>query len=266
MPQLRIHLLLDDPWMRLAVEYALRPALQAGRGLELRSGESWSDVVSQGDIGWSIFVVDPAAARGDTERWTVLGRLVEQYGAERLVLYVTSQDRESPDLAWLRHAGTSISLVRRMDEDPGSILTALAVAAVGALVADVASPVARQLGPRAEALMRSIFTRKYRGWTVLEAAAAIHESPRTLRRECGRLGLPPPERLLGWGRLLRAAVLSRLGVSSAFGLAPLVGYHDARSLQRLGLRYLGRSMSEILAESREGEVALLDALRDELIG
>lgn len=254
--QLQIHLLLDDPWARQSIKRALR----AGRLLQVESPESWSEVLA--GRGWSIFVVDPAMAHADSGRWRVMGRLLEQWGPESVVLQTAPAHLRSAGVLPFREAGVRLDLDPRTDES--SMLRTLAVAAVGSLMRKVTRELASQRGDRAAAVVQAMLTRQYRAWTVAEAATPLHVTSRSLRRECRGLGLPTPERLLEWGRLFRALTLYRLGMSSRFALARSIGYGDPGSLYRLGRRQLEHPLSDILCE--QGDALLLGLFQDAIAG
>jgi AraC-like DNA-binding protein len=119
---------------------------------------------------------------------------------------------------------------------------------VQALASAVPPPLHRWLGP---------FLLSARGAaTVSELARAALCSPRTLRRTLRRAGLPTPEELLAWRRLLHAARLLDDG-RSADGVARTLGFSSGSALRKSLRRHTGLRPRELC---RQGGFTALAAL------
>jgi transcriptional regulator GlxA family with amidase domain len=91
---------------------------------------------------------------------------------------------------------------------------------------------------------------------VSELARAALCSPRTLRRTLGRAGLPAPEELLAWRRLLHAGRLLDDG-RSADGVARTLGFSSGSALRKCLKRHTGLRPREL---RRQGGFTVLAAL------
>ena len=119
---------------------------------------------------------------------------------------------------------------------------------VQALESDVPPPLHRWLGPFLLSTCAAA--------TVCELARAALCSPRTLRRTLRGAGLPTPEELLAWRRLLHAARLLDDG-RSADGVARTLGFSSGSALRKCLRRYTGLRPRELC---RQGGFAALAAL------
>jgi len=234
-----IHVLIGDPWGRIAIRDALRAASQGDYKPEVHFAADWPEIVAHSGEAGAVFVLDPNVGEDSARD---LGLLVEAGCAERVVLYLTGSTSAED---YQRYAGHPRFLLLAADApDRPNILEALAIVGTRALIA---SAVGHLDDSRGERLVRNLLTIGYTRWTVGEAAAAMHLSERTLRRRCSDVGLPPPGRLIEWGRLIRAVVLHELGLRSGFGVAVGIGYTDETSLYRLSRRITEFTWGELLA-------------------
>lgn len=80
---------------------------------------------------------------------------------------------------------------------------------------------------------------------VAELAAGLCVSRSSLTRELRVLGLPPPRRLLLWGRLLQAARLMEREGSTVEAVAHRLGYSTASGLRRALVRHVGCPPGEL---------------------
>lgn len=99
-------------------------------------------------------------------------------------------------------------------------------------------------------LLEAAYSLASRSATVDAFAASMACSPRTLRRRCRELDLPPPAAVLRYCRLMRAAMQLARPHSSARRVATRLGFRTARSL-RAALRRAGFSIRRVRAQGPE---------------
>ncbi|HEU0012814.1 MAG TPA: helix-turn-helix domain-containing protein [Longimicrobium sp.] len=119
---------------------------------------------------------------------------------------------------------------------------------VEALAATIPAAVHRWLGP--------VLLSADGAATVPELARAALCSPRTLRRALRGAGLPPPEELLAWRRLLHAARLLDDG-RSADSVARALDYSTGSALRKSLKRHTGLRPGELRRQGGFGAVATL---------
>ncbi|HEY0017777.1 MAG TPA: helix-turn-helix domain-containing protein [Longimicrobium sp.] len=199
-------LLADSPAAVDGVRRALRHATAGGACHTLRCVHGWADLSRvAGTVTAGLALVDPyhGGALAQAEIW----RLRARHPALELVAYADFTGRPAGDPFTLAQLGVR-AVVPRGAPDEAARLAACLDGAPGWTPLEALIERMRGLLPASvhgwlEPVLRSPLEPR----TVPELARRAGCSPRTLRRTLAAAGLPSPEQLLAWRRLLHAARL-----------------------------------------------------------
>lgn len=199
-------LLADSPAALDAVRRALRAAGAGGVSHTLHVAHDWAELsLLAGTVRAGIAFVDPyhGGALARAEIW----RLRTRHPALELVAYADFTGRPAGDPFTLAQLGVR-AVVPRCAAGEAPLLAACLDCAPGWTPLEELIERLREVLPAGvhawlEPLLRSPLEPR----TVPEVARRAGCSPRTLRRTLAAAGLPSPEQLLAWRRLLHAARL-----------------------------------------------------------
>lgn len=106
-----------------------------------------------------------------------------------------------------------------------------------------------QLSDAAATIFKVALRLAHEPFTVEQLATACRMHERALRKYCNREGLPNPQWIVGWARLLLAGYLLDQGSTEKERVASQLGFNTAIELQRMMRRYLTRtgSTAEVIA-------------------
>lgn len=199
-------LLPDSPAALDGIRRALRGAEAGGACHTLRCAHSWAELSClAATAAAGLAFVDPyhGGALAQAEIW----RLRTRHPAVELVAYADFTGRPAGDPFTLAQLGVR-AVVPRGARDEAALLAACLDCAPGWTPLEELIEQLREVLPVCvqrwlEPVLRSPLEPR----TVTELARRAGCSPRTLRRTLAAAGLPSPEQLLGWRRLLHAARL-----------------------------------------------------------
>ena len=97
-----------------------------------------------------------------------------------------------------------------------------------------------QLSAAAATIFKVALRLAHEPFTVEQLATACRIHERTLRKYCNREGLPNPQWIVGWARLLLAGYLLDQGSTEKERVASQLGFNTAIELQKMMHRYLKR--------------------------
>jgi AraC-like DNA-binding protein len=199
-------LLADSPGACDGVRRAVCRAGAAGVSHTLRTARSWAELsLLAGTVSVGVAFVDPyhGGALARAEIW----RLRTRHPALELVAYADFTGRPAGDPFTLAQLGVR-AVVPRGAPNEAALLAACLDAAPGWTPLEELIEGLREVLPASvlgwlEPVLRSPLEPR----TAPELARRAGCSPRTLRRTLSAAGLPSPEQLLAWRRLLHAARL-----------------------------------------------------------
>ena len=227
-------------------------------GCELFPVSSWEELSDRAEHGeFDVAIVQPSFPEERNQPlagMTQLSRLRKRLGSGRLIPFV----RKSPDISTqLRDVGAMgfpIVLIDGMDDDPRSLLRAVARARTLALADSMRLENDVLLDPARLDLAVAVLA----GWpppeSVGDLAAHHHLVPETLRNRLRARDLPTPVHLVRWGRLVEGLCLGRMGVPCMDRIAFLLQIGGRSSLARLSKSLTGRTFTSVLKGTQEREV------------
>ena len=149
-----------------------------------------------------------------------------------------------------RGSGFPIVLIQGVDDDPGSLLRALCRAKACA----VATSSIREAGLQFDLGSQKLALSAMAGWppsqSVKELAEELNLAGRTLRRRMTAAGLPTPQRLVRYGRLLEAHLLWTMGIRSRERIASILHISGGSALGHLTRDLTGLSTDEFFRTAR----------------
>jgi AraC-like DNA-binding protein len=223
----------------------LRSALDSWTALTIVS-KTW-DLVEQSQL----IVPDVALwhlgapSDADDDCVSALRRFRRRSPRTVVLAYCAVSRHVAPLLVAAGHAGIDGLLLRGYDDLAASIRDRLVYDGVGAASNDV---VQRTVLP--EGLAQDVFAHCVRRaattvLTVEQLAAELHVNRRTLQNWVRDAGLPSPERIIGWSRLLLVAILLETPSRSVVSVTARVGFSSVAALRSMLSRYAGLKLKEI---------------------
>lgn len=245
---MRVDVLTEDSPILDAVRLGLRGA--KSETWVLKALFSWEEFISRaGRQAFDIALVQttfPVSRSLDPGGVRFLERAGEVSKAAILIPVLARSSQSPPSLRSLDPVRFPIVLIEGTDDHPHVILRALARASVLRRVQ--ALPVVPPRPP--DPAVRQAAVSFVAHWPPASSpewlARRRNVSPRTLRRQCSRCGLPTPRRLFRWGRLLEAFALWEMGAGTRERIAYILGAGGASTLAHLSRDLLGRSLDEVL--------------------
>ncbi len=120
-----------------------------------------------------------------------------------------------------------------VDDSVPAIAAAVLRAAGGHAVTRLLCDIARRANGDVERIFVVVLALAVRRCTVPELAASLARSPRSLRRDCAALGLPPPKKLLSLGRIFTVERLAEWSGQPSGAVALALGFSDYANYRRL---------------------------------
>lgn len=206
----------------------------ASRDFSVRPVSSWSALFAELHVASpvAVAVVDPYHGMGSKPRLAPELREVLRSHPSVAVLAVVQVSLDSfADLRTLGEWG--VIQIISLAEDNVVGLARLLASVRGR---SVQSLLDRAVPPSTSGRARSILVQAAEiasmGGHATDLARAMHVSMRTLLRWCERAGLPPPRQILGWMRILQAAVMLEDNARSVESIALGCGYAADSGLRR----------------------------------
>jgi AraC-like DNA-binding protein len=192
----------------------------------------------------SLAVVDLYA--DGSANFDAVRRLRTRFGTTNIVAYVEAQADAVRDLFDLGRAGVVGLVLLDVDDRPRTLRQIVDRAQARGAAVDIRrylighSPVVR------DAVLVAV-TRAHERLTADRLAEIVAVSRRTLSAELADVGLPPPNKLVTWGRLIVAAQMLTDHQRSADAVARALDFPSGSAFRNSCQRYLGLRPHEIRA-------------------
>ena len=190
------------------------------------------------------------------ERLRVLKR---RFPTLALVAYVTPSGERARDLFDAGRVGVEGLLLADVDDDAESLLATLERAQARGLTSLLRSALAARGEPVRplvrDAVLASV-VRAHERLTPTALARLLAVPSRVLSRRLAEAGMPAPNKLLTWGRLLVAARLLEDSARSADGVALALAFPSGSAFRNTSQRYLSATPGEI--RSRGGAAWVIE--------
>jgi AraC-like DNA-binding protein len=251
-----VFLLSKAPAAAQALRRALATERASGAGHALHLASSWPDLFDRAArAGAGVAFVDPyhggAFAAGE------VAGLRARFPAVEVVGYADAFGQVATDAFELAVLGARAVVAPGAPGASARVRECLD-AYVGATLLDEAiAPVVARVPPAARGWVRAALRSASPPASVAELARAAHCTPRTLHRILTRAGLPAPDELLAWGRVLNAARLLEDPQRGVASVALALGYSSGSALRRTLRRLTGLRPGELAAAGGVRRVAEL---------
>ncbi len=179
-----------------------------------------------------------------------------------LLAYVALEARHARDMFDLARCGVDDLVVADVDDRPTS-LRAHVDKAEARSAAAVVRPAVAGLPTLARDAVLAAVARAHERLTAETLSRRLTTTRRELTQSLAGVGLPPPNQLLTWGRLIVAAHLLEESDQSAEGVASILDFASPNAFRSAFRRYLDATPLEVRARGGAAHVAsrLLSATR-----
>ncbi|HEX2080113.1 MAG TPA: helix-turn-helix transcriptional regulator [Longimicrobium sp.] len=252
--------LLSAPSAAERLGRALRLDAAGGVRHALAVARSWRqlhELAARSDCG--VAVVDPY--HGGAFAAAELAALRARSPGVEVVAYADFTGRPAADVFALAQLGVRSLVSPGAGDDPASLRQCLEDHLRRTPFDEAVSGLAGRVAPRVRAWLEPLLRSPQGPATVDALARRLRCSPRTLRRTLAAAGLPPPEEVLAWRRLLHAARLMEDGHRSFDGVARALGCSSPSALRRCLKRLTGLRPRELAAAGGVRRVAELFGAR-----
>lgn len=206
-------------------------------GCILHSLRSWDELEARlSQDQFDVALVQPSfPKRGQLggNGFQEIGRLHERAPPGRIIPFLVRSDSTPENLRKLSKIGFPIVLIQGVDDDPRSLLRAVCRARVCALAKSSIRKARLPFDLESQKLALSALA----GWppshSVRDMAEGLNLAGRTLRRRMNAAGLPTPQRLVRYGRLLEAHLLWTMGIRSRERIASILHISSGSALAHL---------------------------------
>jgi AraC-like DNA-binding protein len=181
-----------------------------------------------------------------------------------VLAYVSLDRAGGRDLLDVAHAGVSGLIVRGIDDVGVALRAAVAAAQDDATSRRAMTELSGAVAEPARDVVEYCLTHARQGPTVADVARALGMHRKTLCARLGRAGLPSPQAVIGWCRLLHAARLMEDVQRPLEHVALQLNFSSAASLRNMLARYTGLRPREV--RENGGFVCVLFAMRKALAG
>lgn len=181
------------------------------------------------------------------ERLRVLKR---RFPTLALVAYVTANAQRARDLFDAGRVGVDGLVLVDIDDEPAMLMTTLEQAEARGLTSLLRAALAargRPVRPLVRDAVLASVVRAHERLTPTALARLLAVPSRVLSRRLAEAGMPAPNKLLTWGRLLVAARLLEDGARSADGVALALAFPSGSAFRNTSQRYLAATPGEIRA-------------------
>lgn len=186
-------------------------------------------------------------------------RLRDGFPLVPVLAYVSLDRTDGRDLLAVANAGVSGMIVRGVDDAGVALRGALAAAQDDATARRAMAELAGTVPGPARPVLEYCLAHARQGPTVADVARALGMHRKTLCARLVRSGLPSPQGVIGWCRLLHAAHMMEDVQRPLEHIALQLNFSSAASLRNMLARYTGLRPCEVRAGG--GFVCVLDALR-----
>lgn len=192
--------------------------------------------VQEGLVGGA--VVEPRDAEGTPTAPTVR-RLRDGFPLVPVLAYVALDRTDGYDLLAVANAGVSGIIVRGVDDVGVALRGALAAAEDDATARRAMAELAGVVPAPARPVVEFCLTNARQGPTVADVSRALGMHRKTLGARLARAGLPVPQAVIGWCRLLHAARMMEDAARPLEQVAMQLNFSSAASLRNMLARYTG---------------------------
>lgn len=186
-------------------------------------------------------------------------RLREGFPLVPILAYVSLDRTDGRDLLEMANAGVSALIVRGMDDVGVALRGALTSAQDDATARRAMAGLAGVVPPLARVVVEYCLANARQAPTVADVARALGMHRKTLAARLARSGLPSPQGLIGWCRLLHAAHMMEDVSRPLEHIALQLNFSSAASLRNMLARYTGLRPAEV--RQNGGFVCVLHELR-----
>jgi AraC-like DNA-binding protein len=184
-------------------------------------------------------------------------QLKSSYPRVSLVAYVAAAPERGRDLFDAGRCGVDGLVMFDQDDDPQALLALINQAEARSIATIVRRAIVDAPRLVRDAVLVSI-VRAHERLTPASLSRILLVSRRLLAQRLAESRLPPPQRLLTWGRLVVAAHLLEDPARSADGVALALGFPSGSAFRNVCQRYLHATPSQI--RSRGGAAYVIRAL------
>jgi AraC-like DNA-binding protein len=189
-------------------------------------------------------------------------RLREGFPLVPILAYVSLERTDGRDLLEIANAGVSALIVRGMDDVGVALRGALASAQDDATARRAMAELAPAIPEPARVVVEYCLAHARQGPTVADIARALGMHRKTLCSRLVRAGLPSPQGVIGWCRLIHAAHMMEDVSRPLEHIALQLNFSSAASLRNMLARYTGLRPCEV--RQNGGFDCVLHALRRSL--
>lgn len=186
-------------------------------------------------------------------------RLREGFPLVPILAYVSLERTDGRDLLEVANAGVSALIVRGVDDIGVALRGALASAQDDATARRAMAELSAVIPEPARAVVEYCLAHARQGPTVADVARALGMHRKTLCARLVRAGLPSPQAVVGWCRLLHAAHMMEDVSRPLEHIALQLNFSSAASLRNMLARYTRLRPCEV--RQNGGFVCVLHALR-----
>jgi len=151
------------------------------------------------------------------------------------------------ELLVLGRMGLSGCILRDFDDDPRLLRRALTHLALRTTVSTVGAPLLSDVGREMDAILRYVLRHCSDSLSVNDVARGLGIDRRTLYNHCRAAGAPPPQAVIGWCRLLAAAVQLDDPGRDVDHIACSLHFASGSALRNQFRRYTGLTTSQLRA-------------------
>jgi AraC-like DNA-binding protein len=171
-------------------------------------------------------------------------RLRQAHPRLTLIAYVSPSPQRVREIFDAGRYGFAGLVVAGEDDAPRTLLSVIDQAEARALTGALRTEL-KELAPDALDAVLLAVTRAHERLSPVSLAKLLGRSPRALTRRLAAEGLPSPQRLLGWARLIVAAHLLEDSGRSADRVAATLGFPSGSAYRNTCQRYLQATPHEI---------------------
>jgi AraC-like DNA-binding protein len=189
-------------------------------------------------------IVEPRDAQGALAA-TLIAELRRQFPAVAVLAYCTPAPQASNELLAAARAGANGILLRGYDDIGAALRSAIAASADECLARRVVRELGDALPTEVRPLVEHCIQHGRDAPSVVKVARALGVHRKTLFNRLARLGLPNPQILIGWCRLLLAAKALEETGKSVERVALDLDFPSATSFRGMLKRYTGLRPQEV---------------------
>lgn len=128
-----------------------------------------------------------------------------RYATLPIVGYVDFTPQQAREILWAAHAGVQEIILREFDDLEFVTRRVLGLGRIGEIRARTFAAISELVPDNLREFFTACLSHAHEGLTMDGAAAAVRASKKTIAVRLRRRSLPPPYRIIGWGRVLAAS-------------------------------------------------------------